>query len=189
MFVGLAALGCTDRATGPYAVSSPPGPLDSTLNAGDVFEVRIYKEPELSGTYVCGEDGAINFPQIKQVPCAGKKATEIEADIQTRLADGYLKNPSVSVVVKEWRSRKVSVLGQVATPGTFPYAANMSIVEAISSAGGFTAMARKNSVLVTRKDGSTTRRISVAVDDIGKGKAPAFYLRPGDTIFVDERLF
>lgn len=189
MFLGLAALACTDRATGPYAVSSPPGPLDSTLAAGDIFEVRVYKEPELSSQYVCGEDGAVNFPQIKRVECAGKKASEIESDIQSRLAEGYLKNPSVSVVVKEWRSRKVSVLGQVSNPGTFAYTANMSIVEAISTAGGFTAMARKNSVLVTRREEGAVRRISVAVEDIGKGKAPSFYLRPGDTIFVDERLF
>lgn len=187
--VALVASACTDKATGPYATSSPPGPLDSALAVGDVFEVRVYKEPELSATYVCGEDGAVNYPHLQKVACAGKKTTEIETDIQVRLAEGYIKNPSVSVVVKEWRSRKISVLGQVTNPGTFAYTANMSIVEAITTAGGFTAMARKNSVLVTRREAQAVKRISVAVDDIGKGKAPPFYLRPGDTLFVDERLF
>lgn len=187
--LGLGAGACADRATGPYATSSPPGPLDSTLAVGDVFEVRVYKEPELSAVYVCGEDGAVNYPHLQKVRCDGKKATDIELDIQTRLAEGYIKHPSVSVVVKEWRSRKISVLGQVANPGTFAYTANMSIVEAVTTAGGFTAMARKNSVLVTRRETGAVKRISVAVDDIGKGKAPPFYLRPGDTIFIDERLF
>jgi protein involved in polysaccharide export with SLBB domain len=67
------------------------------------------------------------------------------------------------------------------------YADAMSIVEAISQAGGFTAMARKNAVLVTRV--GQPKKIFVAVDDIGRGKAPNFFLRPGDTIFVEERIF
>jgi protein involved in polysaccharide export with SLBB domain len=75
----------------------------------------------------------------------------------------------------------------VKQPGTLPYSDNMSIIEAISRAGGFTAQARKNSVRVTRvKDGKRVK-IFVAVEDIGEGKAPNFLLRPGDVIFVDER--
>src|SRR5262249_49970426 len=102
---------------------------------------------------------------------------------------GYIKKPSVSVRVTEYRSRRVSVFGQVRSPGTFPYTENMSIVEVISKAGGFTAMARKNSVRVTRGSGPGAERSEGAGEEMGQGKAPNFLLRPGDVVFVPERVF
>jgi polysaccharide export outer membrane protein len=187
MFVALA--GCTDAATGPFPTSPPPAPTDSAIGAGDVFEVRVYGETALSSSYEVANDGTINFPLIGSVAVAGRTPPEIQKEIETRLADGYIKKPSVSVRVTEYRSRRVSVFGQVRSPGTFPYTENMSIVEVISKAGGFTAMARKNSVRVTRGTGPATERIEVAVEEIGQGKAPNFLLRPGDVVFVPERVF
>jgi polysaccharide export outer membrane protein len=160
------------------------------VGPGDLFEVRVFGHQDLTAIYQVAQDGSINFPLIGAVAVDGKTAPEIEKDIQTRLADGYLKNPSVSVRVTEYRSKKISVFGQVRSPGTFPFSENMSVVEAISRAGGFTGMAKKNSVRVTRReDGGETKRIEVAVEDIGQGRAPNFLLRPGDVVFVPERIF
>jgi len=161
----------------------------SAVGPGDLFDVRVYGEATLSSNYEVAADGTINFPLIGTVEVVGKTPTQIEQDIQTRLADGFIKRPSVSVRVTEYRSRRVSVFGQVRQPGTFPYTENMSIVEVISRAGGFTAMARKNSVRVTRANGKGTERMEVAVEDIGQGKAPNFTIKPGDVIFVPERVF
>ena len=180
---------CADRATAPYPTSPPPPASDSGVGPGDLFDVRVFGQQDLSATYQVAQDGTINFPLIGTIAVDGKTATEIEQDIQTRLADGYLKNPSVSVRVTEYRSKKVSVFGQVRSPGTFPFSENMSVVEAISRAGGFTGMAKKNSVRITRHEEGTTRRIQVAVEDIGQGRAPNFLLRPGDVVFVPERIF
>jgi polysaccharide export outer membrane protein len=188
LVVGLVA--CADRAVAPYPVSLPPPPSDAALGPGDLFEVRVFGEAGLSSAYEVAADGTINFPLIGVVNVAQRTPVQIEKEVQTRLADGYIKNPSVSVKVTEYRSRKVSVFGQVRTPGTFPFTENMSVVEAITRAGGFTGMAKKNAVRVTRMAGSKeTERIIVAVEDIGTGRAPNFLLRPGDVIFVPERMF
>jgi polysaccharide export outer membrane protein len=182
-------LGCADRAVAPYPVSLPPPPSDAALGAGDLFEVRVFGEPQLSSAYEVAADGTINFPLIGAVAVADRTPTQIEKELQARLADGYIRSPSVSVRVTEYRSRKVSVFGQVRSPGTFPFTENMSVVEAITRAGGFTGMAKKNAVRITRVQGEATERIVVAVEDIGQGRAPNFLLRPGDVIFVPERMF
>lgn len=185
----IALTACRDRPVAPYPISAPPVAADSALGIGDVFEVKVTGEPDLSGTYQVAQDGTINFPLIRRIDVSGKTPSEVEADIQARLADGYLKQPYVSVRVTQYNSKKITVFGQVRTPGTFPYVENMSIVEAITRAGGFTPLAKKNSVRVTRQTDGKTERIFVAVEDIGQGKAPNFYLRPGDVVFVDERVF
>jgi protein involved in polysaccharide export with SLBB domain len=190
LFITCLVLGaCTDRATAPYPTSPPPPTSDAAVGPGDLFEVRVFGHVDLSTTYQVAQDGSINFPLIGTVAVEGMTAPAIEKELQTRLADGYLKNPSVSVRVTEYRSKKISVFGQVKSPGTFQFSDNMSVVEAISRAGGFTGMAKKNSVRVTRKEEGVNRRIEVAVEDIGQGRAPNFFLRPGDVVFVPERIF
>jgi polysaccharide export outer membrane protein len=166
---------------------------DTTLGPRDTFEVRVFRHENMSGTYEVSESGTINFPEIGLVEVQGRTPAEVEQEIQKRLADGYLVNPTVSILVKEYKSKTISVLGQVRKPTTIPYAAGMSIVDAISQAGGFTPMARKNAVKVTRtgaRDASAkSESFTVPVESIAKGNAKAFFLRPGDTIFVPERWY
>jgi len=166
---------------------------DTTLGPQDTFEVRVFRHDNMSGTYAVSEEGTINFPEIGVVEVTGKTPAQVEQEIQQRLADGYLVNPSVSILVKEYKSKTISVLGQVRKPTTIPYAAGMSIVDAISQAGGFTPMARKNAVKVTRAvskaSDAKSESFTVPVESIASGKAKAFFLRPGDTIFVPERWY
>lgn len=166
---------------------------DTRLGPQDLFEVRVFRHENMSGTYAVSEEGTINFPEIGLVQVRGKTPAQVEQDIQTRLAEGFLVNPTVSVLVKEYRSKTISVLGQVRKPTTIPYAAGMSIVDAISQAGGFTPMARKNAVTVTRTPSADpaakTLSFIVPVESIASGKAKSFFLRPGDTIFVPERWY
>ena len=171
------------RRGGP-AVEAP-GPIDVTLGTTDVFEVRVYGEADLSGTYRVDADGTIDFPLIGRLRVAGQVPSEVATLITGRLAQGYLKNPQVSILVKEYNSKKVTVIGQVQKPGTFPYLVRMSVVEVVSLAGGFTALAAANDVVVRR--GGKTFKVRAA--DIAEGKAPTFYLEPGDTLLVPERMF
>jgi polysaccharide export outer membrane protein len=184
--VAAALSGCADKAIAPYPVSEPPAAMDSAFGPGDLFDIRVFNEADLTGTYQVGNDGTIAFPLIGRVTVDGKLPSEVEAEIQTRLADGFLRNPQVSVLPKEYRSKKVSVVGQVKQPGTFQYQEGMSVVEAVSKAGGFTPLARKNAVRVTRK--SNGKSFTVAVEDISRGKSPNFTLRPGDVVYVPERI-
>lgn len=162
---------------------------DTTLGPGDIFEVRVFQQEEMTGSYSASSEGSISFPLIGTVAVSGKTPAQVEAEIRERLADGFLKNPQVSVLVKEYKSKKVSVFGQVRDPGTLGYSEGMTIIEAISQAGGFTAMARKNAVTVTRTVGGEKTTFTVPVESIGEGKAANFFMRPGDNVFVPERVW
>lgn len=158
------------------------------LGPGDVFEVAVYGEPKLSGIFRVSADGAIQFPLIDRVMVEGQSPNEVATEIQLRLKDGYLREPSVSVFVKEINSKKVFVLGEVQRPGTFPYASQMNIVEAITLAGGFKDSANTNNVIVTRHSPEGDQRVPLPVEKITQGKAPNFILQPGDIVYVPDTL-
>ncbi len=165
-----------------------PASEASSLGAGDVFEVRVYQEPDLSGVYRVAPDGTINFPLLGAVPVAGKTTNQVALDLERRLRDGYINHPQVSLFVKEYNSKKIFVLGQVMRPGAFAFSDGMSIVNAIADAGGFTRTASPNKTSVTRVlDGHETK-LSVAAGDIGTGASKNFTLSPGDIIYVPESL-
>lgn len=180
--------GCGDPPASKYPTQQAYV-QDTTLGPGDVFEVRVYQQPGMTNTYSASSEGTISFPLIGTVKVTGKTPAEVETEIRDRLADGYLVEPQVSVFVKEYKSKKISVYGQVRKPGVLSFAAGMTVVDAISAAGGFTAMARKNGVIVTRADNGSKRNYTVPVEKIGKGQAANFLVRPGDVVFVPERVF
>jgi polysaccharide export outer membrane protein len=161
----------------------------STLGAGDVVEVRVFQEPELSGVYQVGTDGDIIFPLCKSVPVGGLTANGAAETIRDCLARKYMRDPQVSVLVKEYNSKKIFVFGEVQKPGTFPYQDGMSVVQAVTLAGGFTKTAAQNSTSVTRHVGGTETKVKVSVQDIALGKASNFTLEPGDIVYVPESLF
>lgn len=189
-FWSAAAASCGgERPKAPEApvVSQAP---DTTLGPGDVFDVRVYGEKDLSDAFRVASDGTIDYPLLGTIQVAGMTPTEAAKVIENGLKEGsFLKKPQVTVFVKEYTSKKVSVFGQVKQPGTFPYKDGMSIVEAISLAGGFTAMARGNDTTVTRVEEGDKRRFKVPVEEIGQGKTANFVLRAGDIVFVPERVF
>jgi len=155
-----------------------------------VFDVRVYGEEDLSSTYRVASDGTIDYPLIGTVNVDGLTPTDITKLLERKLLEGdFLKKPHVSILVKEYNSKKISVFGQVTKPGTFPYEEGMNVVEGISRAGGFTSMARPNDTTVTRVVAGAERRFKVPVEAIGQGRASNFILRPGDIIFVPERIF
>jgi polysaccharide export outer membrane protein len=119
---------------------------------------------------------------------AGKTPRQVGELLTERLRDGYLVSPSVSVYVKQYNSRKIFVLGQVKNPGTFPYASGMNVVEAVALAGGFSATANRNYVVVTRDVGGSERRIPVPVGEISKGLAANLELQSGDIVYVPDTL-
>jgi protein involved in polysaccharide export with SLBB domain len=187
-----AVLACLAACSDPPPSQYPTQQVyveDTTLGAGDVFEVRVFRQDDMTGTYSVSSEGTISFPLVGVVGVAGKTPAAVESELRDRLADGYLHNPQVSVLVKEYKSKKISVFGQVREPGTFAYTEGMTVVEAVAQAGGFNDMARKNVVTVTRTVGQDKTKFTVPVEDIGEGKADNFYLRPGDVVFVPRRLW
>lgn len=160
----------------------------STLGPGDVFEVRVFGEQDLSGAYRVASDGSIDFPLVGRVVVQGQSASDLSGALKEGLKR-YVKQPEVSIFIKEFNSKKVFVFGQVQKPGTFTFEQGMNIIQAITLAGGFDKYANKDKSFVTREVSGREQRLSVSVKDISEGAAPNFPLEPGDIVYVPESLF
>jgi protein involved in polysaccharide export with SLBB domain len=174
--------------------ATAPGPAlmepDEQLGIGDVFEVRVVGEPDLSGPYQIASDGTIYYPYVGRLPAVGRTSGDIQRLISAKLIENQiLIRPQISIFVREWNSRKVSVLGQVNKPGSVAYFPRMTIVDAIAAAGGFTGIAAKNSVTLRREVQGQVNSDSYPVADISEGRAKNVMLLPGDVLVVEERMF
>ena len=183
------ANGCQTGKPTPEATASELMPPDESLGIDDVFQVRVYGEEDLSGEFRISDDGTIDYPFAGRISVVGLRSGEVQTLIANKLRDGYLKHPQVSVMVKEWNSRKVAVLGQVQKPGTVVYFPRMTIVDAIAAAGGFTPIAAKNKVTLRREKKGAVKSEVFPVADISEGRRPNIPLLPGDVLVVEELLF
>ncbi|HOX45840.1 MAG TPA: polysaccharide biosynthesis/export family protein [Myxococcota bacterium] len=183
-------LGCWWQ-TAPETPEPPPQAFmpASTLGAGDVFEVKVYDEPELSGVYRVSSAGSITFPLVGQIAVDGLSSTDAAAELQRLLGAKYLRDPQVSIFIREYNSKKVSVFGEVTKPGIFKFEDGMTVIQAVSQAGGFTAMASKDSTNVTRLIDGSEQKYPVPVEAIAQGKAKNFFLQPGDIVYVPRSIW
>jgi polysaccharide export outer membrane protein len=186
---GVLVLGCgRSRAT---VVSLPDPPPSTTVGPGDVFEVSVLGEKDLAKEYRVQPDGTVDFPYLDRVEVRGLEPQQIEDRIKSELvARRILTNPQVTLVVKQYNSKKVSVIGAVQRPGSLPWTEGMKLIDAISLAGGLTPLANGDRVRLTRTvSGNRTVTATFSVDDISEGRMADFLLQAGDTIKVDQRLF
>jgi len=168
----------------------PPATDDTTLGPGDVFSVRVYGEEAMTGAHQVAPDGTINFPLLGAIQVNGLEPTDVAQKIQAELiAQDFLRSPHVSVYVEEYASKRISVVGAVANPGTFPLEPGMTVVQAISMAGGFSSLADRDGTVVTRRIDEDIIRYRVPVARVTKGQAEDIEVAAGDIIFVPERLF
>jgi protein involved in polysaccharide export with SLBB domain len=169
-----------------HSLIPPAQPVEVTsgLTAGDVFEVRVFGQDHLGGTFQVQEDGTIVVPLLGPVDIDGKTKAEAAQLLEKLFGDGYLRDPHVTVVMTERENLEVSVLGQVQRPGTFPYAEKLTLVQAISEAGGLNDLAQSRKVKLTRKSPSGVGTYDVSVKAITEGRADDILLQPGDIIFV-----
>jgi polysaccharide export outer membrane protein len=183
-------------ATAP-AAESPTGKSGGyTLFSRDMIRISILGEPDLSVERRIDGNGRVSLPLIGSVTVQGLSVTAAEEKIRTTyIEQELLVRPQVAVTVIEYFPREISVLGQVNTPGkiVFPIeAGSISVVDAISRAGGFTRIAKSDSVRITRRtESGSEESSSINVEGMvdGKGRVPVFLLLPGDVVFVPERVF
>jgi polysaccharide biosynthesis/export protein len=171
----------TACAGGTNAPPEPPGavtPGAYRLGAGDDLRVLVFGQEQLSGQFKVDGSGQISLPLVGDVRAQGRTARELEQDITTRLADGYVRDPQVSVQVMAFRP--FFILGEVKTPGQYAYVDGMTAVTAVAMAGGFTYRARQDYVLVTR--GADAQKV--------ERRAPVSTpVLPDDVVRVPERFF
>lgn len=173
------------------------------LSVKDVLEVTVYGEPDLQISSLIGRKGIARFKLIGDIYVEGLTTREAEELIEKEyIKQRFLRRPQVSVDVIKYVQREVMVLGQVVTPGPFPFpdgVKRIGIVELISRIGGFTGIAQEKSVKVTRyveEDGRTVqRKFTVNVESLMSGYSSdsggqkRFWIYPNDIVFVPESLF
>ena len=166
-------------------VAAPVLPKDYVIGVEDVLNVVFWKDKELSAEVLVRPDGKISLPMLNDVPAAGMTPEQLAATVQ-KAAAKFVRDPGVTVLVKEIRSRKVYVIGEVAKPGTFSLVSEMNVIQAIAEAGGFLESANKGDVVVVRKENGQERRYKVNYNDVVRGKnvGQNIKLLPGDTILI-----
>lgn len=168
-----------------------PDPVESTtLGPGDLFTMDVVGESDLPRDFQVASDGTVDFPYVHRLRVQGLEPQEVARAVRERLiAQRILTDPSVIVSVKEYNSKRVTVLGQVQRPGSFPLTPGMTLVQAISNAGGLNAIANGERVNLTRKDRGSTTTVVLSFDSITEGRSPDIPLQAGDQIYVHERVF
>ncbi len=190
--LGLALmLGACTRHNASRVSVLPPNETSTTLGAGDVFLMSIVGEKDLPNEFRVQPDGSVDFPYVKRMKVAGLEPQEVVDVVRQKLIEERIyTDPQVSLFIKQYNSKKVNVLGQVAKPGTLSWTDGMRLVEVISQAGGFTAIADRDNVVLMRVDRTGhVVTVSLSVDDITEGREPNPMLQAGDTVRVDQRSF
>jgi polysaccharide export outer membrane protein len=158
---------------------------DYRIGVADVIEVIVWNEPNFSREVVVRPDGKISLPAVGDVQAEGLTPEAFTEHLQKVLVQ-YIKTPKVSVVIKQVNSQKVSVLGQVRTPGVFPLQGDMTLLQAIAQAGGVTEWAKTGSIILLRKTQEKDQRIVINLRKIIKGSKGEkdVPLQAGDKIIV-----
>lgn len=186
----LMLVGCSHTRVRTIIPSAEPEiSTKAVLGAGDVIDIRIFDEPELSGARQIGSDGFVRMPLIGLIKISGLNAEEASNAIAIEYQKKYLKNPDISVFVQQSNSRKVFLLGEVKSPGPYAYEENMTLIAAIAKAGGTTVQSAANRTLITRNQSGKQIRITAKVADIGQGESQDMPVYPGDIIFVPQSIF
>jgi polysaccharide export outer membrane protein len=168
----------------------PLGAGNSAYKIGpmDVLQITVFKVPELSQSVQVADTGTVNLPLVGEIPAAGKTAQEIERDLTSRLGAQYLKNPQVTVFVKEYNSQRVTITGDVKKPGVYPLTGRMTLLQVVAIAGGFEASTNWT-VLVLRQTNGKQAAAKFDVSQIEAGRANDPTLQAGDVLVAGSSAF
>jgi polysaccharide export outer membrane protein len=177
-----AARNTSSTQPAPVGVTPPPGYV---IGADDLLSVRFWGDQQLSADVVVRPDGMISLPLLNAVEAAGLTPEQLNKALE-KAATKYLAEPQVTVIVREVRSRRVFVLGQVARPNPVPLNTDMTVLQVLSAAGGLLEYANKSDIVVLRTENGRERRFKFNFDEVIKGKNPEqnILLKPGDTVLV-----
>jgi len=164
-----------------------PAAVDAEYKIGpqDVVRIDVWKEPDISRTIPVRPDGKISLPLLNDVQAAGLTAMQLASSLHDGLSK-YLNNPQVTVTVTEINSRRVYITGEVSRAGAIPLLPNMTVLQALSSAGGFTQFAKLKNIYVLRNENGKQMKHSFNYKEVVKGNLQEqnILLQPGDVIVV-----
>ena len=168
------------------SITRPGDEKDYVLGGGDVLRIYAYDEPDLSTPEIrISFDGYLNFPLLGKVKTTGLTTSELESELERLLQDGYILHPQISVIVIEYASRKVFILGAINKPGSYELKSQATLLEMISRAGGVASHAGDKLIILRAVSGESE---SIAVSRkqlIDNGDLSLnLYLNNNDTIYV-----
>ncbi|HLP09404.1 MAG TPA: polysaccharide biosynthesis/export family protein [Opitutaceae bacterium] len=173
------------------AVGASDTAKDYTLEPGDVVSVRVFQEPDLDRELRVSQEGDLSFPLIGRVEAKGRTIAAVEQTVREAYDRDFLVNPQINIVVIKYQIRTVNVLGAVNQPQAveYPPEQRLTILDAISRAGGFNRLADRRRVRLTRTlpDGRTENS-TVNTDELMAGSKDPLILQKDDVIFVPERV-
>lgn len=181
--------GTTEKArSGGGAPTSSRGSVNDAeykIGAQDVLRIDVWKEEQLTRTVPVRPDGQVTLPLLNDVQAAGLTPMDLAGVISEGLKK-FINNPQVTVTIAEINSRRIYVTGEVARSGAFPLLPDMTVLQALSSSGGFTQFARSKKIYVLRVEDGQQMRLPFNYNDVVKGKKTEqnILLRPGDVIVV-----
>lgn len=170
------------KPVAPAGVALPAGYV---IGPEDLLSVVFWRDKELSADVVVRPDGKISVPLLNDVQAAGYTPEQL-ADVLVKSATKYIADPTATVIVKEIRSRKVYVLGEVGKPGTVPLIGEMNVLQLIATVGGLLEYADKENITIVRMENGKERRFKFNYKEVVKGKKTEqnIMLKPGDTVVV-----
>jgi polysaccharide export outer membrane protein len=176
----------TSKPTGaPVAPTPTPTPADYRIGAEDVLNIVFWREPDLSAEVVVRPDGKISLPLINDVTALGLTPAQLREVLAER-AKTFVKDPNVSVVVRQINSRKVFITGNVERPGPYPLGGTMTVLQLIALSGGLREYADSKHIVVMRTENGQSLSLPFNYNDIAKRKNlhQNVELKPGDTVIV-----
>lgn len=165
--------------------AAKPGNSAYKIGPLDVLDISVFKVPDLNKTVPVTEDGTITYPLLGEVEAAGKTTRELEQDLKAKLASKYLRNPEVTVTVKEYNSARVTVLGSVKTVGIFSLKGKTTLVQVVAMSGDIDTSTDSGDVVVFRTVDGVRSAARFNIDDIKAGKAEDPLVQPGDVIVAE----
>jgi polysaccharide export outer membrane protein len=185
----LAAVCQTALAAQSSSNSSRSRQENYQIGVGDLLQIEVYDEPDLSKEVRVLTDGLISFPLLGSLGAEGLTVEELQDEITRGLAEKYLVDPHVTVFVKEFS--RIYIFGEVKNPGSFPLYGKMTVFEAITLAGGFTEVANKNNVKIVRQSKGREQSLEVDIDRITKhgDSSEDASLKANDRVIVSRSFF
>ena len=170
------------KSASPATTSAP---ANYVINPGDVLEIQVWKEQDISKAVPVRPDGKISLPLINDVQAAGMTAMELTGSLTEKLKK-FIADPQVTVIVTQVNSQHIFITGEVNRGGTYPLLPGMTALEALASAGGFTPFASVRKIYVLREENGKQVRYPFNYKKVLKGKNQGedIALKPGDTIVV-----
>jgi polysaccharide biosynthesis/export protein len=176
--------GAASKAPAEESTSPASSGPEYVIGADDTLHIAVWKEPDLTATLPVRPDGKISLPLLNDVPAAGLTPLQLGASITEKLRK-YIADPRVTVVVTAMNSRRVFVTGEVVHTGAMPLLPNMTMLQALSSAG-FTQFASVKNIYLLRTENGKQVKLPFNYKEVVKGNHPEqnIMLKPGDTVVV-----